>query len=198
MATINSSKKELENISDPEAVNMVLYRVIFAASRMLLITRGAEPKNTYEVFDAFIEKFIHSKLISEVYKEIVETARDDSHSDFSDKKSTILEFADAVTGLYERMDDSLQFGNEPVREEKEKDAVSKVTRKKDFRGVACPLNFVKTKIELATLKTGDILEILLDDGEPVENVPASVKNEGHIILEQNKSDNHWIVVIQKN
>jgi len=74
---------------------------------------------------------------------------------------------------------------------------NKVTLKKDFRGVTCPMNFVKTKIELSKLKSDDILEILLDDGEPIENVPGSVKGEGHKILVQERIENYWSVVIQK-
>ncbi len=68
---------------------------------------------------------------------------------------------------------------------------------KDLRGVLCPLNFVKTKVELAKLKPGDTLEIWLDDGPPIENVPGSVKAEGHRIVAQKKVENHWSVVIEK-
>ena len=75
---------------------------------------------------------------------------------------------------------------------------SKVTRTKDLRGVLCPMNFVRTKLELATLKSGDTLEILLDDGKPIENVPGSVRLEGHTILSQTQhSEGYWQVIIQK-
>jgi sulfite reductase (ferredoxin) len=59
------------------------------------------------------------------------------------------------------------------------------------------MNFVKTKIELSTLNSGDLLEILLDDGEPIENVPGSIRSEGHDIVKQDRVDNHWSVLIQK-
>jgi sulfite reductase (ferredoxin) len=68
---------------------------------------------------------------------------------------------------------------------------------KDFRGVACPMNFVKTKLALDPLKKGQTLRILLDDGAPIENVPRSVSAEGHKILEQEKKDGHWTVLIEK-
>lgn len=94
------------------------------------------------------------------------------------------------------MDDSLHFSvEEPQAETNE--TVKAATVKKDFRGVACPMNFVKTKIALAPLNKNDYLEILLDDGEPIENVPGSVKNEGHLVVEQTAIDNYWKVVIQK-
>jgi len=73
-----------------------------------------------------------------------------------------------------------------------------VDRLKDLRGVLCPMNFVKTKLELATMQSGEVLEIWLDDGKPIENVPGSVRLEGHEILSQTQhSDGYWQVVIKK-
>lgn len=59
------------------------------------------------------------------------------------------------------------------------------------------MNFVKTKIELALMQSGELLEILLDDGQPIDNVPGSVRLEGHTIVEQTQIDNYWKVVIRK-
>jgi len=53
----------------------------------------------------------------------------------------------------------------------------------DLRGVPCPLNWVKTKLRLEELEAGQVLEVILDDGEPIRNVPRSVKAEGHKVLE---------------
>jgi sulfite reductase (ferredoxin) len=63
--------------------------------------------------------------------------------------------------------------------------------------VACPMNFVKTKIELATLKSGELLEIWLDDGQPIQNVPGSVRNEGHEVVSVIQEDIFWKVLIRK-
>jgi TusA-related sulfurtransferase len=68
---------------------------------------------------------------------------------------------------------------------------------KDLRGVTCPMNFVKTKVELSRMQIGDHLKILLDDGEPIDNVPRSVITEGHEIISQERLDGHWQVVIEK-
>jgi len=67
----------------------------------------------------------------------------------------------------------------------------------DLKGVPCPLNFVKAKLTLEGLNAGSILEVLLDDGEPVINVTASVKEEGHQILKVEKIVKHWKLVIKK-
>ena len=46
----------------------------------------------------------------------------------------------------------------------------------------CPMTFVKTKIELSRLQEGDILEVLLAEGEPLENVPRNAKEQGYNVL----------------
>jgi tRNA 2-thiouridine synthesizing protein A len=52
----------------------------------------------------------------------------------------------------------------------------------NLTGVVCPLNFVKTKLRLEMMQSSQILKVTLDKGEPIKNVPQSVKNEGHKIL----------------
>ena len=67
----------------------------------------------------------------------------------------------------------------------------------DLRGVICPYNFVKTKLKLDTLEIGSQLAVLLDDGDPILNVPKSIMNEGHQVLTQEKIDVYYRIVIQK-
>lgn len=58
----------------------------------------------------------------------------------------------------------------------------------DLRGVMCPTNFVKTKLKLEMMEPGEVLEVVLDCGEPIQNVPKSIKEEGHKILEVKKEE----------
>ena len=53
----------------------------------------------------------------------------------------------------------------------------------DLRGVPCPLNFVRTKLKLEQLAVGDRLEVWLDAGEPIQQVPTSLEVAGHQVLE---------------
>jgi len=53
----------------------------------------------------------------------------------------------------------------------------------DLRGTPCPINFVRTKLRLERMAAGEILEVWLDGGEPIEQVPDSLKMEGYKILE---------------
>ena len=57
----------------------------------------------------------------------------------------------------------------------------------DLRGVLCPINFMKTKLKLEMMDSGQVLEVILDDGEPIRSVPRSVKEEGH---QNHKSREH--------
>ncbi len=68
----------------------------------------------------------------------------------------------------------------------------------DLRGVICPYNFVKTKLKLETMDPGQLLAVLLDDGEPIRNVPQSVQNEGHTVVTQERdAAGHYRVVIRR-
>lgn len=67
----------------------------------------------------------------------------------------------------------------------------------DLRGTKCPMNFVKTKVAMAAMKSGETLEVWLDDGEPAENVPRSTKLEGNKVLNQEKVGDYWSVLIEK-
>ena len=49
----------------------------------------------------------------------------------------------------------------------------------DLRGVACPMNWVKTKLALERLAPGDSISVRLDPGEPIESVPRSAEEDGH-------------------
>ena len=52
----------------------------------------------------------------------------------------------------------------------------------DITDVVCPITFVKVKVALEELDDGQILEVHLNAGEPIQNVPRSLKDEGHKVL----------------
>lgn len=52
----------------------------------------------------------------------------------------------------------------------------------DITDVVCPITFVKVKVALEELDDGQILEVRLNEGEPIQNVPRSLKDEGHKIV----------------
>ncbi len=73
-----------------------------------------------------------------------------------------------------------------------------ITDTVDITDVNCPITFVKAKVALEELDDGDILEIRLNDGEPVQNVPRSLKEEGHKVLELAQNDDGtYRLIVQK-
>lgn len=56
-------------------------------------------------------------------------------------------------------------------------------RQLDITRDHCPMTFVKAKLELSRLQAGDLLDVLLTEGEPLENVPRSAAELGHTIVE---------------
>ena len=58
----------------------------------------------------------------------------------------------------------------------------------DITDVVCPVTFVKAKVALEELDEGQVLSIRMNDGEPVQNVPRSIKEEGHQILKLDTND----------
>jgi TusA-related sulfurtransferase len=67
----------------------------------------------------------------------------------------------------------------------------------DLRGVCCPTNFVKAKLALEMVDTGEVVEFLLDDGEPVKNVPRSLKAEGHKLIGLQEEGGGYRLTVEK-
>lgn len=68
----------------------------------------------------------------------------------------------------------------------------------DITDVVCPITFVKAKVALDELEEGQILSIRLNDGEPVQNVPRSIKDEGHQVLKLvNNNDGTYNLIVRK-
>ena len=233
--TIREKRKEVDglgvstedlaklSVEDKAKAEKLLHDIVFSENRMLLVTRGLDPRTDDDVYNGFEKEFIEAGIIPQKFKILTDKAR--QNESLIQEKPLVDELADLLNDLYQNMDDSLQFkvstDNADSKAKEEAKAVeSKVKEtseieksvesvgennteaiepdvKKDFRGVMCPMNFVKTKIALTPMKSGQLLEILLDDGAPIENVPGSVKNEGHTVLSTEKVENYWKVLIRK-
>ena len=225
--TIREKRKEVELLKETSKIEKLLHDIVFSENRMLLVTRGLDPRTDNDVYNGFEKEFIAAGIIPQKFKILTDKAR--NNESLTEYKQLIDELANLLNDLYQNMDDSLQFklpaaqsptdftDNTDLKDkaaesaesvgqkngsEKEEASAGEAESispnvKKDFRGVMCPMNFVKTKIALTPMQSGQILEILLDDGAPIENVPGSVKNEGHTILSTEKVENHWKVLIRK-
>ena len=68
----------------------------------------------------------------------------------------------------------------------------------DITDEVCPLTFVKAKVAIDELEDGEVIAIRMNDGEPVQNVPRSIKEEGHQILKLvNNEDGTYNLIVKK-
>jgi len=68
----------------------------------------------------------------------------------------------------------------------------------DITDKVCPLTFVKAKVAIEELDDGQILAVRMNDGEPVQNVPRSFKEDGHKILKLiDNEDGTYTLYVQK-
>ena len=208
----------MENAATDSERQKLLSEIVFSEARMLLVTRGLDPRTDDDVFNGFLKEFIGAGIVPEKYRVLVDVRR--QKGDLLPYTALIGELADLLNALYKGMDDSLQFhgvteGQKEVQKSGSPEVQSNVKATeeqkaeaqkddaqadvfKDFRGVACPMNFVKTKIALTPMRSGQTLEILLDDGQPIQNVPGSVRNEGHTVLKmEQQPEGFWKVLIKK-
>ena len=68
----------------------------------------------------------------------------------------------------------------------------------DITDVNCPVTFVKAKVAIEEIDEGQVLQIHLNDGEPVQNVPRSFKDEGHKVLKlEDNGDGTFELYVEK-
>jgi len=61
--------------------------------------------------------------------------------------------------------------------------VSSEIRVLDITAETCPMTFVRVKLAIERLGAGEILDVRLKGQEPLRNVPRSLAEHGHTVLE---------------
>jgi TusA-related sulfurtransferase len=69
--------------------------------------------------------------------------------------------------------------------------------KLDLRGTPCPINFVRTKLRLEQMTPGALLEVWLDPGEPIEQVPDSLAMEGYPIEDVEERTDYFALKVRR-
>jgi sulfite reductase (ferredoxin) len=188
-----------KTVTDAEKSKCV-YKAIVAAARSLLVTFGLEPKKDREIFAAFSKHLIEPGWVKSETKQLVDNAMDwrlGDRASIDDLAMEVEDLVNRVKELFLSLDANLKFkiptvtGNENIEARKSENRVI------DLRGVACPLNFVKAKLELEKTEVGHVLEVLLDDGEPVRNVPQSFADQGQEVLGAKSVGDHYCVTVRR-
>jgi TusA-related sulfurtransferase len=67
----------------------------------------------------------------------------------------------------------------------------------DLRGTPCPINFVRTKLRLEQMSPGSLLEVWLDPGEPIEQVPNSLNMEGYQLEAMDEREGFFSLLVRR-
>ena len=121
--------------------------------------------------------------------------------EYKDSIHDLLPQVEQLTGrveeLFLSLDANLKFKVEPVAQKADLDQDETKTHTIDLRGVACPINFAKAKLALEQIEVGAVLEVLLDDGEPIRNAPASFAEQGQEVMEIRNLGEHFCVKVRR-
>jgi len=177
-----------------------IYKAIIAVARALLVTFGLEPKKDREIFAAFTRHLIEPGWVKTESRKLLDDAIDWRMGDresIDDLLPQVEDLVKRVEELFLSLDANLKFKVGPMAQKAIVDKAETNNHIIDLRGVACPLNFVKAKLELEKLETGAILGVLLDEGEPARNVPESFTEQGQEVIEVKNLGNHFCVKVRR-
>ena len=190
------------------------YRAVLAAAKALLVTEGLEPSTDAETFIEFDRRIAQKGVVPAMYLELNKKVgdlgpKDTTAASAGEKMAFAKGFVDACRTATDKMGKDLKLA--ASKEEKVQGGPTAVQVKSaapaptgasvyDLRGVACPLNYVKTKLKLEMMDAGEKLEVWLDAGEPIKNVPMSLKNDGHLVHLQEALEPeaaHFRILVEK-
>ncbi|MFW5802703.1 MAG: sulfurtransferase TusA family protein, partial [Verrucomicrobiota bacterium] len=191
------------------------FTVMLHAARALLPARGSDAQAPDEVFRDFETHFVDTGLVAEPFRALLARARGQAQGwtqALEGCQADVKKLLKRVETLYANLNSALQFeppesqspqtpNNQQVAEsanpadqaDAERTTNTADSVEFDLRGIPCPINFVKAKLKLEEdLDVGQRLTIILDDGEPVKNVPASFRKEGQEVEDlTNLGNGQW-------
>jgi len=176
-----------------------LRRSTLSLARAFLVPFGEAPEDDADVFGLLMT---NAATDAEVMAHFMAVQGALMSVDLSDPAAGVTKLRDALSSWLKLAD--VRFSAVPEADAKIIDASDATNEAAseivtlDLAGVACPMNFVKTKIKLSGMPVGSQLAVILDDGAPIENVPLSLEEQGQKVHSKEKlSDTQWRIVVEK-
>jgi len=189
------------------AVNKA-YRAVLAAAKAVLVPEGIDPNTDAETFVEFERRFGATGMIAAEYTtpsaKIGDLGPKETTAAFAAEKLRYAKgFVEACKTMSEELGQKLK-ANETKPDQATQTAaavspaaVTKPVTTLDLRGVMCPINYVKTKLKLEMMEPGEVLEVWLDAGEPIKNVPQSLRNDGQNVISEVPAESYYKVTVEK-
>ena len=189
------ASSHLENGFTEDAVQ-ALEIAAAAAARAWCIQKGEVPKKPAEAIAKAIELFAEDAALVTMLartQAALARAREDAREALQAIQKLVAHTSNRLGPL---------AAAEDARAQEAPKAAAQAAKEElpllDLTGVACPMNFVKTKVRLAQMPKGARLVVILDDGEPIANVPASLEQEGQKVLARDQlADGRWRIVVER-
>jgi sulfite reductase (ferredoxin) len=192
------------------AVNKA-YRAIVAAAKGLLVLEGIDSSIDAEILFKAETLLVGKEILPRTFARLTDQVKDlgpkSPTVEFAREKIAYAKsFVEASHSAFDKHGRSLKQAKTHAAEAPETaeqpvhgaPAITAATVRLDLSGVACPINYVKTKLKLEELEVGQRLEVILDEGEPIRNVPKSLQGDGQKILSQEKIDEqHYRLLVEK-
>jgi len=74
---------------------------------------------------------------------------------------------------------------------------NKVDATLDITDVVCPVTFARSLLKLEDMMVGEVLEVFLNDGEPLQKVPQSITDEGHKVILIEKVGGKYRMLVER-
>ena len=193
-------KLALEKAAFAEAVRQA-NRSVVASGRALLVTEGIDFTDDTESLKKFESLIVDTGIVSESFTGIALRSQENPEAAGAERAKTRLEEAHFLVEECKKAHNKMQ-GDKSLRirigaDDNPQTSGGNGILSINLLGVKCPFNYVKTKLKLETMERGHRLEVLLDDGEPIKNVPRSIQNDGHKLVSQDKINDHYKIIIEK-
>ncbi|MBI4715466.1 MAG: sulfurtransferase TusA family protein [Nitrospirae bacterium] len=188
---------------DAEGAREHLDQGVIRMANGMLVPYGVDTEITEELLREFQNKIIDKCVVSDEAEGLLKlVGKPAAAAEMAERIRLGKILMDECKEAYRRLDANMKFQARETGETKEESAAMTTARTADavldLKGVACPYNFVRTKLKLEEMDPGQLLEVIIDEGEPIKNVPRSVKAEGHQILTEEKiDDQHYRLLIEK-
>ena len=191
------------------------YRAVIAGAKAILVTEGTDPNTDADTLAEY-DRFVSAKgVMPETYRNLTTHLNDlgskDTSTEFIQRNLNFARgFVEACRTATEEIGQDLKLAPvemgeaQPAVDGNTSDSSGDTTTQEapvfDLRGVMCPMNYVKTKLKMEMMDDGEQLEVWLDAGDPIKNVPMSLRNDGHKILAEEALDadqQHYKILVEK-
>ncbi|WP_447969560.1 sulfurtransferase TusA family protein [Nitrospira sp. M1] len=189
------------------------YRAVVAGAKAILVTEGMDPNTDADTLAEYDRLVTAKGLMPEAYRNLTAHLDDlgskDASTEFLQRNLDFSRgFVEACRTATEEIGQDLKLAPVEMGEEQPAESTTQESPEKpssdaqvyDLRGVACPMNYVKTKLKMEMMDEGEQLEVWLDAGDPIKNVPMSLRNDGHKILTEEALDGeqqHFKILVEK-